>query len=74
MTITQLRTSCFAGANNAPIAGFVIFSDGKAYDWMVHPIDGGIVFHADRGPVGYRTSVSFRSAKRAAALTAALNA
>lgn len=72
MTITSIHTSCFAGANRRPTAGWATFADGKAYDWMVHPIDGDIVFHADRGPKGFRTSVSFRSAKRAAAIIAAL--
>ncbi len=72
MTITNIHTSCFAGANRRPAAGFVTFADGKAYDWMVHPIDGDIVFHTDRGQPGYKTFVSFRSAKRAAAVIAAL--
>ncbi|NCX79087.1 MAG: hypothetical protein EBW96_04185 [Actinobacteria bacterium] len=73
MQVTSIHTSCFAGANRAPTAGFVTFSDGKSYDWMVHPIDGHILFHTDRRYEGYSTSVSFQSAKRAAAVIAALN-
>lgn len=72
MTITSLHISCTTGANRRPNAGWAVFSDGKGYDWMVHPIDGDIVFHTDRGPKGCRTLVSFRSAKRAAAISAAL--
>jgi len=67
MTITKLHTSC-------PAAGFATFSDGKSYDWVISGYDGSIIFHTDRGPKGYRTSLSFRSTKRAAALIAALNA
>ena len=73
MNVTNLHISCTTGANRRPAAGWAVFSDGKGYDWMVHPINGDIVFHADRGPKGYRNSVSFRSAKRAAAVLSALN-
>ena len=73
MNVTSIHASCFAGSNNRPLAGFVTFSDGKAYDWMIHPIDGGIIFHTDRRFAGYTDSVSFKSAKRAAAVIADLD-
>jgi hypothetical protein len=73
MNVTSIHASCFAGSNNRPLAGFVTFSDGKAYDWMVHPIDGGIIFHTIRRFDGYSDTVSFKSAKRAAAVLTALD-
>ena len=73
MNVTSIHASCFAGSNNRPLAGFVAFSDGKAYDWMIHPIDGGIIFHTIRRFDGYSDTVSFKSAKRAAAVIAALD-
>ena len=72
MIVTANRSYCFAGANNRPIAGTATFSDGKVYDWMVHPIDGDIIFHTDRKQAGYSDTVSFKSAKRAAAIMAAI--
>jgi hypothetical protein len=72
MKTTKIHISCCVGDNRRPSGGWAIFSDGKGYDWMIHPIDGDMIFFADRGPRGYKTFVSFRSPKRAAALSEAL--
>lgn len=72
MKTTKIHTACHTGANRRPSGGWVVFSDGKGYDWLIHPIDGGIVFYAAAARSGCKTFVSFRSPKRAAALSEAL--
>ena len=72
MTITKLYPSTFAGANNRPNSGDVVFEDGKAYGWMVHPYTGEIVLFNYRKVCGTSVLARFKSAKRSTAIAAAI--
>lgn len=72
MIITKLYTSTFAGANKRPTSGDVVFEDGKSYGWLLHPFTGEIVLFNYRKVAGTSVLASFKSAKRSAAIAAAI--
>jgi hypothetical protein len=72
MTITNLYTSTFAGANKRPTSGDVVFADGKSYGWLVQAYTGEIILFTYRKVAGTRVLASFKSPKRSAAIAAAI--
>lgn len=72
MTITKLYTSTFAGANKRPTSGDVVFEDGKSYGWLVQAYTGEILLFNYRKVAGTNILARFKSAKRSAAIAAAI--
>ena len=73
MNVISLRIASTRGANKMPGSGDVEFSDGQSYGWLIHPLDGGVVFYGWRTRCGENERFSFRSARRALALRTELH-
>lgn len=79
MKATKVSANRFRGANKQPSGGVATFDDGRTYDWTRCPHTGEIYFVTVRtlAPGSWKLDgetafASFRSAKRAAAVEAAL--
>lgn len=72
MTISKLYVSSYTGANKRPTSGDVVFEDGKAYGWLLHPYTGDITLFTYRKVAGTSVLASFKSPKRSAAIAAAI--
>lgn len=70
LTVTKLHISATRGANKRPSFGYVSFSDGKAYTFLLDAYEDAYHFGGYRKVAeGYCSEpFSFRSAPREAAL------
>lgn len=74
LTVSGLCIAGTTGPNRRPHSGTAIFSDGKAFDFMINQMNGEWMFFTRmRMPCGGSTPKFFRSPVRAAALSAHLN-